>query len=90
MKRVFLSAFAAALALGTSAFTNVESKKQAVTFYHYGNNYVTSPPDGTLCKTDDNRACTLIYTSGAPTQSFPETAIPGSPTQSTQKGSYQP
>lgn len=93
MKRLFFGLFAAAVALGGSAFTNAAPKPHFATFYYVlttAGTYIrtTTVPSDDNCINTAAHPCYLGYSTdkGA---SFPSSSIPASPTvQSNSKALY--
>jgi len=88
MKRIILSALIAVLAIGASAFTNVEKVNRfVVIFYHNPSGTYTRNPVNPSCSTELTTACTITYNTSS-LASFPDTAIPTGGTASSDKGYY--
>ncbi len=92
MKRNLLGFAAVVLAVSFSSFTNVKMK-DTKTFYHVGNQYVETLPEGLSCQPDDV-ACRLEFNGiNLPSGSFAETSIPSSSdytvTRQEENASYQ-
>lgn len=95
MKRLFFGLFAAAVALGGSAFTNATPKPHMASFYYIltsAGTYVRTltPPSTGNCQNLASTVCWIEY-SATKGDSFPSDEIPTTDlvTQSTRNGLYQ-
>lgn len=78
VNKIHLMAFGLGLVyIGMSSFKGEYINQSSITFYHVGDEYLSSPPDLTTCKSDVDGYCTITYTgSNLPSGSFDESNIP--------------